>query len=152
MSRLPGREYGGRWYSRTRGIYHSKKDAEEGANIFKEMGSDAKIERSREKFRGKYQYRVYIYTPKEPTTPKPKKKGMSRDEGRGDTVVLGDHSIVQVGAIVMTKQGAGELRGIDKTTYSIPFCSVQLTEGAHKYEHIYTSASELTAKLTKTEE
>jgi hypothetical protein len=44
----------------------------------------------------------------------------------------------------MTKRGAGELRGIDTTTYSIPFCSVQLTdEGPHKYELVYVSATEL---------
>ena len=66
MSHIKGRKYGGVQYHRTSETYTSKKDAEEAAATFKEWGSDAKIERSREKFRGKYQYRIYIHdiTPK----------------------------------------------------------------------------------------
>jgi len=72
MSKLPGKDYNGIRYFRTRETYRSKKAAEDAANGFKAMGSDAKIERSREKFKGKYQYRIYIrdrmaLTPKPPS-------------------------------------------------------------------------------------
>jgi len=72
MSKLTGRDYNGIRYFRTRETYRSKKAAEDAANEFKAMGSDAKIERSREKFKGKYQYRIYIHdyislTPKPPS-------------------------------------------------------------------------------------
>lgn len=61
MAQLPGRDYGGVRYFRTRETYHSKKDAEEAEATFRGFGSDVKRERSREKFKGKYQYRLYIH-------------------------------------------------------------------------------------------
>jgi hypothetical protein len=123
-----------------------------------------------------YQGKVYLIAPYDPddapalpksmTKPKtrlpPVSKSMTKPKTRlppvsksgtmgDDSVVIGGHSIVRIGETVMTKRGAGELRGIDTTTYSIPFCSVQLTdEGPHKYELVYVTATELTQKKPKT--
>jgi len=63
MSALPGRVYDGVRYTRTQETYWTKKDAETAATTFREWGRDTKIERSREKFKGKYAYRIYVHDP-----------------------------------------------------------------------------------------
>ena len=63
MSALPGRVYGGVRYVRTSETYGNRKDAEAAAAMFRVWGSDTKIERSHEKFKGKYTYRIYIHDP-----------------------------------------------------------------------------------------
>jgi hypothetical protein len=113
-----------------------------------------------------YQGKVYLIAPYDPddapalpksmTKPKtrlpPVSKSMTKPKTRlppvsksgtmgDDSVVIGGHSIVRIGETVMTKRGAGELRGIDTTTYSIP---------SHKYELVYVTATELTQKKPKT--
>lgn len=61
MSAVRGRDYAGVRFFRTRETYYTKKDAEEAAAWFRDDGCAAKIERSREKFKGKYAYRIYIH-------------------------------------------------------------------------------------------